>query len=62
MDRTRMEPIASCYAVLISDAQFRGTVMSPVRPRPALHVMDVANHAARMAARFCRVFAEIRRS
>jgi len=58
MDRTPMEPIASCYAVLISDAQF----MSPVRPRPALHVMDVANHAARVAARFCRVFAGMGRS
>jgi hypothetical protein len=62
MDRTRMEPIASCYAVLISDAQFRGMVMSELRPRPALHVMDVANHVARMAARFGSVFAEMRRS
>jgi len=57
-----MEPIASCYAVLISDARFRGMVMSPVQPRPALHLIEVANQTARMATRFCRVFAEIRRS
>jgi len=62
MDRTRMEPIASCYAVLISDARFRGMVMSPVQPRPALHLIEVANQTARMATRFCRVFAEIRGS
>ena len=62
MDRTRMEPIASCHAILISDAQFRGTVMSPERPRPALHLMDVANGVARVAARLCRMFAGTRRS
>jgi hypothetical protein len=35
MDRARMEPIASCYAVLLHDAQFPSTITSPPASRTA---------------------------
>lgn len=63
MDRARMEPIASCYAVLLHDAQFRSTITSPSASRtarPTLQLPAARNREGGQVARLRGLFAQMR--